>query len=230
MKKFIPFIVIIILTIIAYAFGLGDYFTFDMLKANRMKLLAFTENYPILAPLIFITIYTTAIALSLPGGALLSLFGGFLFPLPLSTLYVITGATIGASAIFLAAKTALQEFLRKKAAPFLQKMESGFNKNPVSYLLFLRFIPLFPFWLVNLAPAFFNVRFRTYLWTTIVGILPGSYVFTQAGAGLGAIFDSGESFNLSTIFNTQIKIALIALAIFSLVPILIKKFRKKDAS
>ncbi len=211
----------------AYFFGLGDYFTFDSLKANRQKLLSFTESYPILSPLLFITLYTIVVALSLPAATLLTLFGGFLFPLPLSTLYVVIGATFGASLLFLAAKTALQELLRKKAAPFLKKMETGFNQNPASYLLFLRFIPLFPFWLVNLAPAFFNVRFRTFLWTTIVGIIPGSYVYTQAGSGLGAIFDNNEGFTLSAVFNIQMRIALIVLALFSLLPILYKRYASK---
>ena len=190
MKKLIPLIIIVLLMVAAYFFGLGDYFTFDSLKVNREKLLSFTGNHPLLSPVLFITLYTVVVALSLPAATLLTLIGGFLFPLPLSTLYVLMGATLGASALFLAAKTALQEILKKKAAPFLKKMESGFNKNSASYLLFLRFIPLFPFWLINLAPAFFNVRFRTYLWTTLVGIIPGSYVYTQAGSGLVDRFKS----------------------------------------
>ena len=166
-------------------------------------------------------------ALSLPGGAILSLFGGFLFPQPFSTIYVVIGATIGAALIFLAARSALGEILYKKAGNIFNKMEKGFQENAISYLFFLRLVPIFPFWIVNLAAAFFRVSFWTYLWTTFLGIAPGSFVFTQAGAGLSAIFETGQTFSLSTIFNMQIRIALIALGIFALIPILIKKFKKR---
>jgi len=101
-------------------------------------------------------------------------------------------------------------------------MEGGFQKNAASYLLFLRFIPLFPFWLVNIAPAFFNVKTRTYIWTTFVGIIPGSYVYAQAGSGLGTIFEEGKSFSFNSVFNTQMNFALVLLALFSLIPILVK--------
>jgi uncharacterized membrane protein YdjX (TVP38/TMEM64 family) len=140
---------------------------------------------------------------------------------------VLIGATIGATLLFLAARTALGESLRKKAGPLLTKMEKGFKENAVSYLLFLRFVPLFPFWLVNLAPAFFNVPLRTFVWTTAVGILPGAFVFTQAGAGLNAIFENEGVFSVHTILNTQLKIALVCLGIFALIPVAIKKYRAR---
>jgi len=213
--------------VVAYFSGLGSYFTFDNLKAQRMNWAAKVDAHPILAPSLFILVYLLSVALSLPGATILSLLGGFLFGIPLSTIYVVIGATFGALVIFLAAKTALQDILRKKASTYLGKLEAGFNQNAASYLLFLRFIPLFPFWLINIAPAFFNVKWRTFVWTTFVGIIPGAYVYTQAGSGIGQILDNGETFSLSNVFNIQMRIALIALAIFSLVPILIKKFMQK---
>ena len=226
-KKWIPIIVIIILMVAAYFSGVTDYLTFDNLKANREKLLSLIESYPILAPALFMILYIIVVALSLPGGAILTLFGGFLFGVPTGTIYVVVAATIGASLIFLAARTALGDILKRKAGPFLSKMEKGFKKNAASYLLFLRFIPLFPFWLVNLAPAFFQVRLLTYVWTTFIGIIPGSYVFTQAGSGLGAIFDTGQTFSIDSIFNVQIRIALVVLALFVLIPIFVKPLIKK---
>ncbi|MBA3815833.1 MAG: VTT domain-containing protein, partial [Parachlamydiaceae bacterium] len=102
------------------------------------------------------------------------------------------------------------------------------QENAASYLLFLRFVPLFPFWLVNIAPAFFGVSLLTFVWTTLVGIFPGTLVFTLAGAGLEKILENNEPFSLSTIFNTQIKMALILLGITALVPIALKRFRKKS--
>jgi uncharacterized membrane protein YdjX (TVP38/TMEM64 family) len=201
--------------LLAYALGLGDFLSLAELKKHRQSILLFAEQSPFLSACAYITCYTALTALSVPGGAFLSIVGGFLFPQPWSTLYVVTGATMGAIAIFTAAKTALGDSLRNKAGPFLQKMAQGFHKNAANYLLFLRLVPLFPFWLVNLAPALFGVPLRTYAWTTFVGIIPGAFVFTQAGAGLGAILDGEGSIEISDVLNPQMRLALAALAIFA---------------
>ncbi len=226
MKKWIPLIVIIILMLIAYFSGITQFLTFENIKENRQLILSYIDQYPLLTLCLFILLYIVMTALSLPGGALLSIIGGFLFGVPLSTIYVVVGATIGATIIFLVARTAIGDLLKRKAGPFLSKMDAGFQKNTASYLLFLRLIPLVPFWLVNIAPAFFNVKTRTYLWTTFVGIIPGAYVFTQAGNGLGAIFDSGKEFSIETIFNIEVKIALVVLALFALIPVFVKRLRR----
>ncbi len=225
MKKWLPLTIIILLMIVAYFVGLPKYLTFESIKTHREALLTQIENHPVLMPALFILLYIVVVSLSLPGGTILTLLGGFFFKIPWGAIYVIVGATIGATIIFLAARTALGDLLRKKAGPFLKKMEGGFQKNAASYLLFLRFIPLFPFWLVNIAPAFFNVKTKTYIWTTFVGIIPGSYVYAQAGSGLGAIFEEGKSFSFNSVFNTQMNFALVLLALFSLIPILVKKLR-----
>lgn len=227
MKKFIPILIIVALMLVGYFTGFYKSLDFDTLKYHHNELIEYVNNNPIMTPFMFMGTYAASTALSIPGGLLLSLLGGFLFRQPWSTIYVVIGATTGASLLFLAAKTALGGFLRKRAGPFLKKMEAGFNENAVSYMLFLRFVPLFPFWLVNLAPAFFRVRLRTYIWTTLVGITPGAFVFTQAGRGLGAIFETSEAFSLASVLNNETKIALIALGIFALIPIFIKKWRKK---
>jgi uncharacterized membrane protein YdjX (TVP38/TMEM64 family) len=226
-KKYLPIALIVLLMILAYLFELGDYVSYEQLKKQRHHLTESVQAHPILAPLIFIAIYIVATALSIPGGSLLSITGGFLFPQPLSTLYVVGGATIGATCIFLAAKTALGDSWKEKAGERLHKMQAGFRENAASYLLFLRLVPLFPFWLVNLAPAFFSVSLVTFVWTTFVGIIPGAFVFTQAGVGLGSILDAEGQLSIGSIFTTDIKIALIALAIFALIPIIIKKIREK---
>ncbi|MCB1115290.1 MAG: TVP38/TMEM64 family protein [Chlamydiia bacterium] len=228
MKKWIPLIVILFLMIIAFFVGLPHYFTFEKIKENREMILSMIEKHPILMPSLFILLYIVVVSLSLPGASILTITGGFFFGIPFGTIYVIIGATIGATIIFLAARSALGNFLREKSGPFLQKMEAGFKKNAASYLLSLRFLPLFPFWLVNIAPAFFNVRTWTYVWTTGVGIIPGSYVYSQAGRGLGAIFESGESFSFQSVFNVQMQFAVVCLALFSLIPVFVKRYKKND--
>ncbi len=227
-KRFIPIMLIIATMLVVRVSGFSEYFTFENLKDNRQLLLDFVIQRPIQAVMVFIVIYAISTSLSLPLGALLSICGGFLFPQPLSTLYVVIGATIGAVGIFLAAKSALGSSLRERAGPWLAKMEEGFHENATSYMLFLRLVPAFPFWLVNLAPALLGVPLLVYTWTTFVGIIPGAFVFTQAGAGLSAIFDSGESFSFASVFNLKIKIALVALGLFALLPIVYKRWKKSQ--
>ena len=225
-KKFIPLIIILGLMGLAYFTGLGEYLSFESLKEHRSRLKDLVNEYPSTAPILYMIVYAISTALSIPGGLFLSIFGGFLFPQPYSTIYVVTGATIGAICIFLAASTALGGVMREKAGGMLDKMRAGFQENGWSYLLFLRLVPIFPFWLVNIAPAFFGVSLQTFAWTTFVGIIPGAFVFTQAGTGLGAILDAGNELSIDAIFNNDIKIALVALGIFALLPVVIKKFRK----
>ncbi len=225
--KWFPLVLLLILMALAYFFDLPNYLSFETLKAHRQKITQFVEAHWLITPFLFIAIYIVVTALSLPVGIFLSLLGGFLFKQPFSTLYVVIGATLGACLIFLIAKTSVGNFLREKAGKRLKKMEKEFQENGVSYLLFLRFVPLFPFWLVNIAPAFFGISLITFAWTTFVGITPGAFVFTQAGTGLGAILDVGKEFSLEAVFNWQIRIALLALGIFALIPVIVKKIKKK---
>lgn len=210
-----------------YAFGLDAYFNFDVLRDNRDILLDHVAQYGIIAALLFAVLYIVVVAFSLPGGAFLTIAGGFLFGPVLGTAYVVIAATIGATLLFLIAKTAIGDALRRRMGPSLQKMEAGFRENAFSYLLVLRLIPLFPFFVVNLVPAFLGVPLRTYFMATLIGIIPGTFVFAQVGAGLGSIFDSGESLTASGILTPDIILALSGLALLSLAPILYKKLKAK---
>lgn len=227
-KRFLPLITIFVGMAIIYFTGVFKYLSFETLKTNHKLLKTFVGVHPVLIPFLFIFAYIIFTALSIPGGIFLSLLGGYLFPQPFSTVYVVFSATCGATLIFLAARTSLGDSLRKRTGSFLRKMEDGFQKNAASYLLFLRFVPLFPFWIVNLAPAFFGISLRTFVWTTLVGITPGSLVFTLAGGGLEKVFENEQPFSIAAIFNTQLKIALILLGLFALIPIIIKRMKKHD--
>jgi uncharacterized membrane protein YdjX (TVP38/TMEM64 family) len=227
MKRYLPLLILVILMLATYLSGAYQYLTYENLKSHHRLLQIYVLAHPIAAPLIFMGIYFLATALSIPGALFLTLAGGFLFAFPLSTLYVVIPATLGATVVFLSARTAIGDLLKKRAGPLLAKMEKGFKKNAVNYLLFLRLVPLFPFWLVNLAPAFFGISLITFMWTTCVGILPGSIVFTQIGSGLEAIFETPGPFSLHSLFNMKIKIALICLGLFCLIPIFLKRKYKK---
>ncbi|MGH6899615.1 MAG: TVP38/TMEM64 family protein [Geminicoccaceae bacterium] len=224
-RRFLPLAILLLAIVAAFAFGLDDYLSFEPLKQNRARLLDFVDRHALLAPLLFMAIYAAVIALSIPGGAVLTVAGGFLFGVVLATLYVVVAATVGASLVFLAAKTALGDSLRQKAGPWLRRMEDGFRKNALNYLLFLRLIPIFPFWLVNLVPAFLGVAFPTYVVATFLGIIPGTLVYASVGNGLGAVFEAGRSPDLGIICKPAIILPLIGLAVLAILPVAYKKIR-----
>ncbi len=210
-----------------FAFGLDRYVNIDTLRENRIWLKNFVADNTLLAALIFMIVYALATAFSLPGGTVLSIAGGFLFGLWLGCLLVVSAATIGATALFLAARTALGEPLKARCGPWLDKMSAGFRENELSYMLVLRLIPLFPFFVVNLVPAFLGVSLRSYVLATFFGIIPGAIVYISVGAGLGKIFDAGRAFTLKNILTPEIIIALSGLAILALLPVLYKKIKKR---
>lgn len=209
------------------ALGLDDYLTFEALRENCHLLTDFVAGQATLAVALYLLIYAASTATSLPGGAILTVAGGFLFGPWLGTAYVVVAATVGATAVFLVARSTIGNILRAKAEPALRKMERGFQENALSYLLVLRLIPLFPFWLVNLVPALLGVPLKTYVIGTFLGIIPGVLVFTFAGAGLGSVFDSTESFSLASVLTPEVITALAGLSVLSLAPVVYKKLRAR---
>lgn len=226
-KKILPLLLIIIAATIFFSMGWHRYLSLDSLAENSDFLKNWIVGNYFLSVFIFIGAYMLITAMSIPGAVFMTLLGGYLFGLVWGSLYVVLGATLGASLIFIAAKTAFAEVLRGRAAPFLKKLQAGFQENAFSYLLFLRLVPLFPFWLVNLAPAFLGVSFRTYFVATFFGIMPGTIVYVSVGNGLGVLIDKGQSPNLGIIFELQILLPILGLALLSLIPILHKKYKEQ---
>ena len=210
---------------IFFNLGWDRYLTFDALRENRETLLHWTSDNRVLAITLFIIVYVAVVAFSLPGAIWMTLGGGFLFGTALSIAVVVFAATLGAVAIFLIARYALADYFRAKMGSAGDRIEAGFRENALSYLLFLRLIPLFPFWLVNLVPAFVGVSLRTYAIGTFVGIIPGSAVFCSVGNGLGVVFDAGGTPDLGIIFQPKILGPIFALAIMSLLPVIYRRIR-----
>ncbi len=210
-----------------FAMGWDDYLSFESLSQHRQELMQWTENHYLQAVLGFIVVYTIVIALSLPGGSWMTLAGGFMFGTVNGTFYVVVAATIGALGIFLIARYALADYCRAKMGEAGRRMEHGFQENELSYLLFLRLVPLFPFWLVNLVPALLGVSLRHFVIGTFLGIIPGTAVFASIGNGLGAVFEAGGTPDMGIIFAPQILGPIIGLAVLSLVPIIYKRLAKK---
>jgi uncharacterized membrane protein YdjX (TVP38/TMEM64 family) len=209
------------------AFDGPQYFTLDGLRHYRADLSAYVADHTVVMAICFMLVYMVMIVFSVPGGAIMTMMGGFLFGTAVGGSMAVVGATAGASALFLIAKTALGDPLRARAGPSLQKMEAGFRENALSYLLILRLVPLFPFFLVNLVPAFLGVSFRIYVIATFFGIIPATFVFAQFGTGLGSILESGGEFSMGSILSGDVLAALIGLAVLSALPVAYKYYQAR---
>lgn len=210
-----------------FYFDLNRYFNFNELKAHRESLNAWTQSHYVETVFAYIFLYIVAVALSIPGATFLTLVGGFLFGIILGTVYVVISATLGALCVFLAVRTALEPWIVKKANRWVEKMRLGFQQGAFRYLLVLRLVPLFPFWVVNIVPGLLGVRTSTFFITTLVGIIPGSFVYVLLGNGLGHLFDQNLTPNLRIIFEPQILLPLIALAVLSFIPTLYQRQKGK---
>lgn len=228
-RRVLPLTILVAGLVLFFVFDLDRFASLEALKQNRETLQMLVAENGVLAVIGFGLIYAVVVAFSLPGGAIMTLTAGFLFGTIGGGLIVVVGATLGATGLFLIARTALGDVLRAKAGPFLARMEEGFRENALSYLLVLRLIPLFPFWLVNLVPAFLGVSTTHYVIGTFFGIIPGTFVFASVGNGLGALLDAGEDPNLGVIFQPEVLGSLVALALLSLLPVLYKRHQAKKS-
>jgi uncharacterized membrane protein YdjX (TVP38/TMEM64 family) len=203
--------------------GATDLLSLDTLKTHRETLVAWVKDSILIASLAYLAIYILAVAFSLPGAVFLTLAGGFLFGAALGAALTVTGATIGATLIFVFAKTIFGENALDRFGAPAARLAEGIRRNAGSYLLVLRLAPLFPFFLVNLAPAFVGVPIMTYIVTTFFGIMPGTVVFSLAGAGLGSVLDQGGELTPGSILTPEIIAGLIGLALLSLAAIPLRK-------
>ena len=208
-----------IVVVAFFVFHGERYLTLDTVKANRDALLAFTNAHYAAALAIGFAVYVVATAFSLPGGLVLSLTAGFLFGRWVGTALVVIAATIGATIIFTAARYLFADAARRRMGALGEKINAGFTENALFYLLFLRLVPLFPFFLVNLAPAFTTISVRTFVLGTLIGIIPGSFVFVNLGQTLGRI-DS-----LSGLLSTETIAAFVLLGLLALTPVVVRKMR-----
>jgi uncharacterized membrane protein YdjX (TVP38/TMEM64 family) len=207
-----------------FALGGQDYLSLEAIKANRDRLLGFTETHYVAALAIAFAVYVGAVAFSLPGGLVLSLTMGFVFGRWVGTVLAVLAATLGATIVFLAARYIFADAARKRLGALGEKINAGFTKNAFSYLLFLRLVPVFPFFLVNLAPAFTSIPLRTYVLGTFLGIIPGTFVFVNLGQTLGRI-DS-----LQGLVSGETLGAFALLGVFALVPVALRYWNERKGA
>lgn len=226
-RRFLPLLVILAGLVLFFALGLDRHLSWDTLRQNRQALLDSVALHPARTAALFVLLYAVLTALSVPGASFFTVGGGFLFgPLAGGALAVVA-ATLGATGIFLAARTALGDFLRRRIGPAMARAEAGFRQNALSYMLFLRLMPVFPFWMVNLAAAFLAVPLRVFVFGTAVGIIPGTFVYASVGNGLGAVLDAGGRPDLSLILHKEILLPIVALALLSLVPVIYRAVKAR---
>jgi len=249
LKRLWPLLLLIAAGGLVIAMGWHRYLSLENLAANRATLRELIEGNLLLALATFVALYAVTIALSLPGGAVLTIAGGFLFGWFWGGLASVVAATLGATAVYLVAKSTLRDVLVARAGPALKRFAEGFREDAFSYLLFLRLVPIFPFWLVNLAPGLLGVSFTTYVMTTFLGIIPGTFAFSLAGNGLDSVIEAQQAaresclakageggqescpqgLDPSALLTVELVAGLVALGLVSLIPVAIKWYKRRAA-
>ncbi len=235
--------VAIFAAVIYFASGHGE-FSLAALMGHRAAIDAFVTEHRLTAVLVYVALYVVAVALSVPGAWFLTVSGGFLFGLAVGASAAVIGATTGATLIFLVARTALGEPLLRRAGPRASQLAHGFRNDAFSYLLFLRLVPVFPFFLVNLVPAFAGVRLGPFVAATALGVIPAAFAYAFAGTGLDSIIaaqnnsyrdclaagqaDCAMTFEARDILTPQLIGALVALSLLALVPVVVKRLRARS--
>ena len=205
-----------------FLFDLGRFLTLESLKANRAALRSYYGDHSFVMAAGFILVYIVQTALSLPGAALLSLAAGAVFGAVMGTVYVNIGATIGATLAFLVARYLFHDLIQNKFGTRLEKINTELETRGFNYLLFLRLVPVFPFFLINLGAGLTKLPLRTFFFGTMIGIIPGSFVFCNAGASLASITSMSEVASLRVLESFAL------LGLFALAPALYQKFKRRQ--
>ena len=222
-----PALALAILAVLVFAFDLHAHLGFESLRTHRAELVSFVAREPALAVLLYVVLYAASVSLFIPGATVLTLAGGFLFGTLLATGLTVIGATVGAIGVFVIARSILGEPLRGRAGPWFACMAAGFRTDAFNYLLVLRLVPLFPFFVVNIAPAFLGVPLRTYAAATLIGIIPATFVIASVGAGIGSVLESGAAFSAASLLTPEVVLPMIGLAALALAPVVYRRFRRK---
>jgi uncharacterized membrane protein YdjX (TVP38/TMEM64 family) len=243
LRRLVPVAAVVLVMALVFGMGWHRFLSLETLVRHRAAIDGFVRLHGVVSVATFIAAYVAVGALSIPGAAILTVAGGVLFGWFVGGLAAIVGATVGATIVFLIARTACAEHLLRRAGPLAAKVAQGFREDAFHYLLFLRLVPVFPFWLVNLAPALVGVGLGTFVLATAIGIIPGTFAYALVGAGLDSIIGAQESayqhclaaahggcrldFSLSAVATPQLLAALAALGVVALIPVAVRKWRAR---
>jgi uncharacterized membrane protein YdjX (TVP38/TMEM64 family) len=246
-KRFGPLVVIAAVMVLVFAIGWHREVTVENIVALRDHFHLVLADHRVVSILVFVALYVAAASLSLPGCPILTATGGMLFGWLVGGTATVVGATIGATILFLIARSALGEVLNERAAPWLGKLRQGFKEDALSYLLFLRLVPAFPFWFVNVAPAVLGVPLKTYVIATFFGIMPATFAFASAGAGLDSVIMAAKAeyaqclaengaqackltIHASSLVTKELLLALLLLGVVALIPVALRRWRNSHAA
>jgi uncharacterized membrane protein YdjX (TVP38/TMEM64 family) len=224
--RWLPLLVILAAIVAAFVFGVPQALSWSALGTRQAALMQATQAHPAASVLLYVGVYALVVALSVPVGVVLSVAGGLLFGTVLGAASAVVGATIGAVLLFMAVRIALGPLLARRAPRLLARIGPGLERDGFSYLLALRLIPAFPFWLVNLAPALVGMRLLPYAAATFIGVIPAAFVFASIGAGVGGVLAAGERPDVGVIVSPHVLGPLIGLAGLSLLPVLWRRWRR----
>lgn len=227
--RFAPIAVIVAGLAFGYTMGWHEFLSFDYLVNSRDMLKEMVAAHYYTAVFGFVAVYALATAFSFPAASILTIFAGFMFGWLVGGAAAVVGATIGATTIFIAARTAFGNFLKEKIGGKVAKLAKGFEEDAFSYLFVLRLAPIFPFFVMNIAPALFNVPLRTYIAATFLGIIPGCLAYAYLGQGLDSVIvsaaEAGKEVSVKDIVTFEIVAAFGALALVAAIPTIVKKIR-----
>jgi uncharacterized membrane protein YdjX (TVP38/TMEM64 family) len=249
-RRWLPLLAVAALIPLTFGMGWDKYLTLKSVGVHYDALQGFIARNEVTALVLYVLAYIAVVALSLPGALVMTLTGGLLFGWQVGTPASVLGATTGATIIFLIVKTSFGVALAAKAGPWLGKVQDGFRENALSYLLFLRLVPAFPFFVVNVVPALLGVPLRTFVLGTCLGIIPGTTAFSVAGAGLGSAVEAQNrtyktclakgpenpdlacpyTIDTSALVTTELLVGIALLGVVALIPVALKKWSKRHAT
>jgi uncharacterized membrane protein YdjX (TVP38/TMEM64 family) len=227
--RYVPLAALLAAAALAFAFDLHELISFETLHKHDQALREAVGARPVLSALAYVAGYALAVATALPAAVLMTVAGGYLFGIWLGGGLAVSGATLGALGVFLVARTSLGSRFGADTRPVFRKLRAGFQEDAWSYLFILRLLPLLPFMVVNVAAAVLGVRFRVYVITTVLGMLPGSFVYASVGNGLGTVIGQGTEPDLNLILQPTILGPLVALAVLALLPVAYKRLKGREA-
>jgi uncharacterized membrane protein YdjX (TVP38/TMEM64 family) len=224
-----PLLLLIVAFAVAWASGLAEQLNWSTLARHQSALIGWVNAHAISAPALYVAVYTVVVALSLPEAAVVTVAGGLLFGTSVGGALAVAGSSLGAVALFLAVRHHLADAVAERGGGLIVRLRAAIQQDGFSYLLAIRLIPAFPFWLVNLAAALSGMRLLPYAGATVIGVLPATYVYASIGAGVGRVLAEGGVPDVRIIFSPVILGPLIGLAVLSLLPIAWKKWRRSNA-
>lgn len=227
-KQFIPFLFLIVLIFTVYIFNLHKSFDLSWIQKEQEEIKNLVSKHSIISPLVYIIFYTVSVFLIIPDSTILTILGGIIFPLPLAVIYALTSEVFGSLVFYVVFVSIFKKNKFKKRNSLIKKINIQLKKYPVSYLLFMRMSHVVPFWLTNIIAAYFRVRNWTFFWTTLVGVLPFTYILADAGNSLSKRLNMGERLKLGEIFTFKIKLIFLFLGLCMMIPVFFKNWLIKN--